>query len=125
MAIALLANCDIAGKDITADALLTQRALATYIVAQQADYHFTVKGNQPTLQRDIALLFERRQAPDFVETHASRSRPHRDAAHLVQFSTQCLSRLSPRRPGISDRTRNPDQEDGRTAMRDRSGHDEP
>ena len=31
MAIPLLANCDIAGKDITADALLTQRALATYI----------------------------------------------------------------------------------------------
>lgn len=67
MAIALLADCDIAGKDITADALLTQRALATYIVAQHAHYHFTVKGNQPTLQRDIALLFEHRQAPEFVE----------------------------------------------------------
>jgi predicted transposase YbfD/YdcC len=67
MAIPLLAHCDIAGKDITADALLTQRALATYIVGQQADYHFTVKGNQPTLQRDIGLLFENRQTPDFVE----------------------------------------------------------
>lgn len=67
MAIPLLANCDIGGKDITADALLTQRALATYIVGQQAAYHFTVKSNQPTLERDIALLFESRQAPDFVE----------------------------------------------------------
>lgn len=67
MAIPLLANCDISGKDITADALLTQRALASYIVAQHAHYHFTVKGNQPTLERDIALLFERRQAPDFVQ----------------------------------------------------------
>jgi hypothetical protein len=67
MAIPLLAHCDIAGKDITADALLTQRALATYIVGQQAAYHFTVKGNQPTLQRDIGLLFENRQTPDFVE----------------------------------------------------------
>lgn len=66
-AIPLLANCDIGGKDITADALLTQRALAMYIVGQQADYHFTVKGNQPTLQRDIGLLFENRQTPDFVE----------------------------------------------------------
>jgi predicted transposase YbfD/YdcC len=65
--IPLLANCDMGGKDITADALLTQRALATYIVGQQADYHFTVKGNQPTLQRDIGLLFENRQTPDFVE----------------------------------------------------------
>jgi len=67
MAIPLLANCDIGGKDITADALLTQRALATYIVGQQAAYPFTVKSNQPTLERDIALLFESRQAPDFVE----------------------------------------------------------
>ncbi|HRZ47751.1 MAG TPA: ISAs1 family transposase [Candidatus Paceibacterota bacterium] len=67
MAIPLLAGCDIEGKDITADALLTQRSLATYVVGQQAHYHFTVKGNQPTLERDIALLFENRQAPDFVE----------------------------------------------------------
>jgi len=67
MAIALLASCDIGGKDITADALLTQRALARYIVGQQADYPFTVKGNQPTLQRDIALLFENRQTAHFVE----------------------------------------------------------
>lgn len=67
MAIPLLAFCSIAGKDITADALLTQRALATYIVEQQAHYHFTAKGNQPHLERDIALLFEHRAAPDFIE----------------------------------------------------------
>ncbi|WP_169070161.1 ISAs1 family transposase [Candidatus Accumulibacter contiguus] len=67
MAIPLLKTCDLAGKDITADALLTQRALATYLVEQQAHYHFTGKGNQPTLERDIALLFEKRQKPDFVE----------------------------------------------------------
>ena len=67
MAIPLLTSCDIAGKDITGDALLTQRAIAAYVVEQQAHYHFTVKGNQPTLERDIALLFETRGAPDFVE----------------------------------------------------------
>ena len=65
-AIPLPASCDIAGKDITADALPTQRAIATYIVGQQAHYHFTVKGNQPTLERDIALLLAQRGAPDFV-----------------------------------------------------------
>ena len=48
MAIPLLEGCDIAGKDITGDALLTQRALARYIVGRHAHYHFTVKGNQPT-----------------------------------------------------------------------------
>jgi len=67
MAIPLLASCDIAGKDITGDALLTQRLLATYVVERKAHYHFTVKGNQPTLESDIALLFEKRGAADFVE----------------------------------------------------------
>jgi len=67
MAIPLLEGCDIAGKDVTGDALLTQRALAAYIVAQQAHYHFTAKANQPALQRDIALLFAQRAAADFIE----------------------------------------------------------
>jgi predicted transposase YbfD/YdcC len=58
---------DIAGRDITADALLTQRKLATYVVERQGHYHFTVKGNQPTLQSDITLLFQQRGAPDHVD----------------------------------------------------------
>jgi predicted transposase YbfD/YdcC len=62
----LLDGINIQGKDITADALLTQRKLASYVVQRQAHYHFTVKGNQATLQSDIALLFQARQAPDFV-----------------------------------------------------------
>jgi predicted transposase YbfD/YdcC len=67
MAIPLLESCDIAGKDITGDALLTQRKIATYIVGERAHYHFTAKGNQPGLQQDIALLFENRGHADFVE----------------------------------------------------------
>jgi predicted transposase YbfD/YdcC len=67
MVIPLLDGIDIAGKDITADALLTQRKLATYLVQRQAHYHFTVKGNQATLQSDITLLFQDRKKPDFVE----------------------------------------------------------
>ena len=67
MAVPLLTTCDIAGKDITGDALLTQRAIAAYLVERQAHYHFTVKSNQPALERDIALLFETRGAPGFVE----------------------------------------------------------
>lgn len=57
MAIPLLDGCAIAGKVITADALLTQRALAEYLVGRQAHYHFTVKGNQPFLERALAELF--------------------------------------------------------------------
>ncbi|MGH7461656.1 MAG: ISAs1 family transposase [Longimicrobiales bacterium] len=56
----MLEAIDIAGLDITADALLTQRELASYLVARGAHYHFTVKGNQPTLQENIALLFDKR-----------------------------------------------------------------
>lgn len=67
MAIPLLEPCQIAGRDISADALLTQRALAAYIVARKGHYHFTVKGNQPTLEHDIALHFQHRGAPDFAE----------------------------------------------------------
>jgi predicted transposase YbfD/YdcC len=66
-AIPLRDAIDIQGKDITADALLTQRELARYLVEQrQAHYHFTVKANQPTLLQDIALFFQHRQHPDAV-----------------------------------------------------------
>ncbi len=68
MAAPLLDAIDIAGKDITADALLTQRAFATYLVEERhAHYHFTIKGNQPQLLADVALFFEDRQQPNFVE----------------------------------------------------------
>lgn len=66
-AVPLLDAIDIQGKDITADALLTQRAFAAYLVEhRQAHDHFTVKGNQPQLFEDIRRYFEDRQEPDFV-----------------------------------------------------------
>jgi predicted transposase YbfD/YdcC len=68
MAIPLLEAIDIKGREITADALLTQRALARYLVEKrQAHYHFTVKKNQPGLLEDIIFFFQDRQEPDFVE----------------------------------------------------------
>ena len=64
---ALLDAIEIKGKLITADALLTQRKLADYLVQRGAHYHFTAKGNQAKLQSDIALLFGDRAAPALVE----------------------------------------------------------
>jgi len=59
---------DIAGKTITADALLTQRKLAHYIVEERAaHYLFTAKDNQPTLAEAIRLTFEKRGEPDYSE----------------------------------------------------------
>lgn len=69
MTIPLLDAIDIADKDITADALHTQRTFAQYLVEQRhAHYHFTVKANQPTLLEDLTRFFQDRQAPQFV-TH--------------------------------------------------------
>jgi predicted transposase YbfD/YdcC len=67
MVIPLLDAIAIQGKTITVDALLTQRKFAEYVVNREADYHFTVKNNQPTLREDIALFFKNRQEPDFIE----------------------------------------------------------
>ena len=65
IAIPLLNNIDIQGKTITADALLTQRELASYLVERKAHYHFTVKGNQKLLLEDIAYYFGNlNQKPD-------------------------------------------------------------
>lgn len=59
MAIPLLDNIDIHGKTITADALLTQRDFANYLVEKrEAHYHFTAKGNQKRLLENISFLFE-------------------------------------------------------------------
>jgi predicted transposase YbfD/YdcC len=66
----LLNAIDIAGRTITADALLTQRELADYLIERGANYHFTAKGNQPTLLEAIAYYFQN-QPPtpaDFVQT---------------------------------------------------------
>jgi predicted transposase YbfD/YdcC len=68
MFIPLLEGLDITAKTITADALLTQRKLARYLVEERAaHYLFTVKDNHPTLAADIRLLFEARAEPDFRE----------------------------------------------------------
>lgn len=65
VAIPLLDAIDIEGRVITGDALLTQRAIADYIVGRGGHYHFTVKGNQAGLLSDIELYFKDRGKPDF------------------------------------------------------------
>jgi predicted transposase YbfD/YdcC len=60
MAIPLLDAIAIEGKTITADALVTQRKFAEYLVNRAADYQFTVKNNQPSLRQDIGVFFENR-----------------------------------------------------------------
>lgn len=67
MFIPLLETLEIAGKTLSADALLAQRELARYIVERNAAYVFTVKGNQPRLLADLRVAFAQRGEPDFRE----------------------------------------------------------
>ena len=53
----LLAQLELEGRVVTGDALYAQRNLSQQVVEQGGDYFWVVKGNQPTLQEAIALLF--------------------------------------------------------------------
>ena len=66
----MLDAIEIEGRTITADALLTQRDLARYLVEDRgANYHFTAKGNQSGLLEAIALYFQSHPgAADFTQT---------------------------------------------------------
>lgn len=60
---------------MTADALLTQKAIAHYLVQERgADFVFTVKGNQPTLQRDSEALALRARRCDDATTEKGHGR---------------------------------------------------
>ncbi|MDE0308379.1 MAG: hypothetical protein OXI60_00900, partial [Acidiferrobacterales bacterium] len=50
----------------------TQVKIVEYPVEQGADYHFTVKGNQPTLLEDVTAWFElegKNREPDYTEPY--------------------------------------------------------
>ena len=66
MFVPLLEGLEVTAKTITADALLTQRTLARYLVEERgAHYLFIAKDNQPTVLEDIRLFLQDRGAPDF------------------------------------------------------------
>jgi predicted transposase YbfD/YdcC len=83
------------GRAITADALLTQRALAQAVVARGGEYLLVVKGNQPTLYEDLTAVFDAAglladtiQTTEEVSQHGGRIETRRLAAStaLVGYS---------------------------------------
>jgi predicted transposase YbfD/YdcC len=65
----LLENLDIAGNLVTADALHTQRAHATFLVEEKsADFLFYADGNQPKLYEAIATLEEQKWSKPYTES---------------------------------------------------------
>jgi len=56
----LIARLDWRGRVLTGDALFCQRALCRQVCDAGGDYLVIVKGNQPQLHRDLAILFASR-----------------------------------------------------------------
>ena len=69
MVVPLLRPLDLDGMTITADALLTQRTIAKFLVEEKrAHYHFIVKANQKNLLEALATEFaNRKTTPDDVK----------------------------------------------------------
>ena len=77
----LLATLPLAGRVITGDALLTQRAICEQIAARGGDYLFPVDENQPSLRSEVAEAFSPLARARAGRTHRRRGRP--DPATLV------------------------------------------
>lgn len=87
----LLADLDIAGMVVTADALHTQTDTARFLVEEKgAEYLFTVKDNQPTLKKDIDTL-KMETFPPSARNGGQRPRPAGNPQDLGQQRTHRVS----------------------------------
>ena len=80
----ILRTFDVAGKVITTDALLTQRAFSQDVIELQADYCLPIKANQEQLYMDIRDLFRLfdETAPAEVRTRRFAALHTQEHAHL-------------------------------------------
>ncbi len=92
----VLQTLDLRGKIVIGDALHTQRQVSVQILEAGGDYIWYAKGNQPTLQQDIAQLF----TPEVASTGSSpvptdfRSATQTDSGHgRIEKRTLTTSRL--------------------------------
>ena len=94
----------VAGRVITVDALLTQRALASHLLQRRAHYLFTVKGNRKNLMEDIQLLMAEAMAETSPglrpEKRKARTRPPRAEIGLDIHRDQQLRPVPRRRAGL-------------------------
>jgi predicted transposase YbfD/YdcC len=95
---ALLKVVDIAGCDLTADALHCQTDFADAIVRAQADYTVAVKANQKTLYNDIIATFTalRTQPDTKLATYETIEKDHGRIETRRYTTTADISRLTTR-----------------------------
>jgi len=79
---ALLASLPVAGRVVTGDALLTQRAICARIVANGGDYLLPVDDNQPALHGEVAEAFSPVAGPG--PGRPGRHRRHPDPTTLAE-----------------------------------------
>ena len=79
------------GRVLTGDALSCQRALCAQVLAAGGDYLVLVKGNQPTLRADIALLFDPPTALGRADLVDRREAATRDRGHGRQQEVRHLT----------------------------------
>ncbi len=92
----VLACFDLTGVVVSVDAMHTQTDTATAITSAGGDYVFTVKGNTPTLQRQLKALPLQGRARALGDRH--RTRPPGDPNHQGR-ARPGLGRLPRRGPG--------------------------
>ena len=73
---ALLKQLDISGCLITIDAMGTQKKIAKQIITAGGDYLLAVKGNQATLEEDIAYFFQKPPAKALIDEHTQIEKDH-------------------------------------------------
>jgi predicted transposase YbfD/YdcC len=66
----LIQMLELAGALVTIDAMGCQKEIAKTIRAKGADYLLPVKGNQPTLEKDIELFFTEQRGRGFADAKA-------------------------------------------------------
>lgn len=86
----LLEVLDLEGSVVTIDAMGTQKKIAETIVGKNADYMLALKGNQGTLQDDVALYFEGIDETNY-ETHHCDYAKHVDKDHGRIEIRECWS----------------------------------
>lgn len=87
----LLKLVDIQGAIITIDAMGTQKAIASQIIQQKADYVLALKGNQETLHDAVIEYIDRQLENDFVGLDV-RQHTTTETAH-GRDETRCYTQL--------------------------------
>ena len=86
----LLKLLSIKGCIVTIDAMGCQKAITQEIIASQADYVLTLKGNHPYLYRQVALWFEKSSASGLAgQAHSYHSESAEVNNHGRTESREC------------------------------------